>query len=174
MRKSPRLRRTPGFVLSLSLLLGGCLYGFGGGTGFPPNVKTVAVIPFDNLTPEPALTNEVNRAVRDAVQSQLGLRQAGEAQADATVKGTIQRYDPDIPIAFTGSGDSQNQSVQVNRRKLQITINVQILDQKNNKVLWERQGLTVEGDYTSAEQEGRRKAIEKLKTEIVTGAQSQW
>src|SRR5687767_1746190 len=75
MPKSRRLRRIPGFLLSLSLLTGGCIYGFGGGTGFPPNVKTVAVIPFDNLTAEPALTNEVNRAVRDAVQSQLGLRQ---------------------------------------------------------------------------------------------------
>jgi hypothetical protein len=168
------LSRTRGFVLSLSLLLGGCLYGFGGGTGFPPNIKSVAVIPFDNLTPEPTLTNEVNRAVRDAVQGRLGLRQAGEEQADAIVKGSIQRYEPDIPVAFTGSQDSQNQSVQVNRRKLQIVVNVQILDQKNNKVLWERNGLMVEGDYTSTETEGRKKAIDKLITEIVDGAQSQW
>jgi hypothetical protein len=168
------LRWTLGFVLSLDLLLGGCLYGFGGGTGFPPNIKSVAVIPFDNLTPEPTLTNEVNRAVRDAVQGRLGLRQAGEEQADAIVKGSIQRYEPDIPVAFTGSQDSQNQSVQVNRRKLQIVVNVQILDQKNNKVLWERNGLMVEGDYTSTETEGRKKAIDKLITEIVDGAQSQW
>jgi hypothetical protein len=168
------LRRTPGLVLSLSLLVGGCIYGFGGGTGFPPNIKTVAVIPFDNLTPEPTLTNEVNRAVRDAVQGRLGLRQSGEEQADAIVKGSIQRYEPDIPVAFTGSQDSQNQSVQVNRRKLQIVINVQIFDQKNNKILWERNGLMVEGDYTSTESEGRKKAIDKLITEIVDGAQSQW
>jgi lipopolysaccharide assembly LptE-like protein len=168
------LRRTLGFVLILDLLLGGCIYGFGGGTGFPPNIKTVAVIPFDNLTPEPTLTNEVNRAVREAVQGRLGLRQSGEDQADAIVKGSIQRYEPDIPVAFTGSGDQQTQSVQVNRRKLQIIINVQIFDQKNNKVLWERNGLMVEGDYTSAESDGRKKAIDKLITEIVDGAQSQW
>ena len=168
------MRRTPGLVLSLSLLVGGCIYGFGGGTGFPPNIKTVAVIPFDDLTPEPTLTNEVNRAVRDAVQGRLGLRQSGEEQADAIVKGSIQRYEPDIPVAFTGSQDSQNQSVQVNRRKLQIVINVQIFDQKNNKILWERNGLMVEGDYTSTESEGRKKAIDKLITEIVDGAQSQW
>jgi hypothetical protein len=168
------LRRTLGFVLSLNLLTGGCIYGFGGGTGFPPNIKTVAVIPFDNLTPEPTLTNEVNRAVRDAVQGRLGLRPAGEEQADAIVKGSIQRYEPDIPVAFTGSGDQQTQRVQVNRRKLQIIINVQIFDQKNNKILWERNGLMVEGDYTSTEAEGRKKAIERLITEIVDGAQSQW
>jgi hypothetical protein len=164
------LRLIPGLLLSLSLALGGC-YGFGGGTGFPPNIKTVAVLPFENLTPEPTLTSEINRAVREAVQGRLGLRQAGESQADAIVTGTIQRYEPDIPVAFAGDG---NQNVQVSRRKLQIVVNVQIIDQKNNKVLWERNGLSVEGDYTSNEREGREKAIERLKTEIVDGAQSQW
>ena len=165
------MRPIPGFLLSLSVALAGCLYGFGGGTGFPPHIKTVAVLPFDNLTPEPTLTNEINRAVRDAVQGRLGLRPAGEAQADAVVKGTIQRYEPDIPVAFAGG---ENQNVQVSRRKLQIVINVQILDQRNNRVLWERSGLSVEGDYTSNEREGREKAIDRLKTEIVDGAQSQW
>jgi hypothetical protein len=131
----------------------------------------VAVLPFENLTSEPALTNEVNRAVRDAVQGRLGLRAAGEAQADAIVKGTIQRYEPDIPIAF---GGDQQQNVQVNRRKVQIVLQVQILDQRENKVLWERNGLSVEGDYTTNESDGRRKAIERLITDIVDGAQSQW
>jgi hypothetical protein len=165
------LRPIPGFLLSLSVGLAGCLYGFGGGTGFPPHIKTVAVLPFDNLTPEPTLTNEINRAVRDAVQGRLGLRPAGEAQADAIVRGTIQRYEPDIPVAFAG-GDNQN--VQVSRRKLQIVVNVQILDQRTNRVLWERAGLSVEGDYSSNEREGREKAIDRLKSEIVDGAQSQW
>jgi len=167
------LSRIPGLLLSLSLALGlgGCLYGFGGGSGFPPGIKTVAVLPFDNLTPEPTLTNEINRAVREAVQGRLGLRPAGEAQADAIVRGTIQRYDPDIPIAFSGD---ENQRVEVSRRKVQIVINVQILDQQNNKVLWERSGLSVEGDYTNNESDGRRRAIERLITDIVDGAQSQW
>jgi hypothetical protein len=131
----------------------------------------VAVLPFENLTSEPALTNEVNRAVRDAVQGRLGLRAAGEAQADAIVKGTIQRYEPDIPVAF---GGDQQQNVQVNRRKVQIVLLVQILDQRENRVLWERNGLSVEGDYTSNESDGRRKAIERLIIDIVDGAQSQW
>jgi hypothetical protein len=165
------LRRTLGFLLSISAGALGCLYGFGGGTGFPPEIKTVAVLPFENLTPEPTLTNEINRAVREAVQGRLGLRPAGEAQADAIVTGTIQRYEPDIPIAFEGD---PNQNVQVSRRKVQISINVQIFDQKNNRVLWERNGLSVEGDYTSNEADGRKKAIERLITDIVDGAQSQW
>jgi len=132
----------------------------------------VAVLPFENLTPEPTLTQEINRAVREAVESRLGLRQAGEAQADAVVRGTIQRYEPDVPIAF---GSDQEKGVQVSRRKVQITVNVQIMDQKQNKVLWERQGLMVEGDYEpNREADGRKKALDRLITNIVDGAQSQW
>lgn len=166
--------RIRGLLPSLSAIgLAGCLYGFGGGTGFPPHIKTVAVLPFENLTSEPTLTSEINRAVREAVQGRLGLRPSGEAQADAIVTGTIQRYEPDIPIAFAGD-PNQAQNVQVNRRKVMITVDVRIFDQRNEKVLWERTGLAVEGDYTGNEQEGRRKAIEKLITDIVDGAQSQW
>jgi hypothetical protein len=131
----------------------------------------VAVLPFENLTSEPGLTNEINRAVREAVQGRLGLRPAGEAQADAIVTGTIQRYEPDIPIAFAGD---PNQNVEVNRRKVQLVVEVHITDQRNNRVLWERANLSVEGDYTSNEQDGRRKAIDRLITDIVDGAQSQW
>ena len=167
------MRRIPGLLLSLSTLaLAGCLYSFGGGTGFPPNIKTVAVLPFDNLTSEATLTNEINRAVREAVEGRLGLRPAGESQADAIVKGTIQRYEPDIPVAFTGNQQTQN--VNVSRKKVQIVVQVQIIDQQNNKILWERSGLSVEGDYTSNEADGRKKAIERLITDIVDGAQSQW
>ncbi len=166
------MRRIPGLLPSLSALtLAGCLYGFGGGTGFPPHIKTVAVLPFDNLTSEASLTSEINRAVREAVEGRLGLRAAGESQADAIVKGTIQRYDPDIPVAFTGT---QSQNVNVSRKKLQIVVQVQIIDQANNKILWEKQGLTVEGDYTNNESDGRKQAIERLITNIVDGAQSQW
>ena len=132
-----------GFLASISTLtLTGCLYGFAGG-GLPPSIKTVAVLPFDNQTPEPTLTQEISRAVREAVEQRLGLRQSAEPQADAVVRGSITRYEPDLPVAYTG-GDS---SVTVTRRQVEITVSVEIRDQKQNKALWERSGLTVRGDY---------------------------
>ena len=135
-------------------------------------MKTVAVLPFENLTPDPTLTAEINAAVREAVQNRLGLRQAGENQADALVRGTITRYEPDLPVAF--QGNEQNK-VEVTRRLVQIVVDVTIYDQKNEKVLWERKGLMLEGDYeTGKERDGRKKALEKLTTNIVDGAQSQW
>jgi hypothetical protein len=173
------LRRIPGLAPLLligSLALGGCFwkYGFTGG-GLPSAVKTVAVLPFENLTPEPILTQEITRAVREAVESRLGLRPSGEEQADAVVRGSIQRYEPDLPLTF--SGQNPNNQVEVTKRMVQITVNVRILNQKEGKVLWEQSGMTVQGDYDTTrekEAEGRKKALDKLINNIVEGAQSQW
>jgi hypothetical protein len=167
------LRLISGFLASLStLLLGGC-YGFAGG-GLPSNIKTVAVLPFDNQTPEPTLTQEINAAVREAVEGRLGLRQASERQADAVVRGTITRYEPDRPVAYTGD-DQGGGEVTVTRRLVQISVSVEIMDQATHKPLWQRSGLMVEGDYDPGQEaQGREKALDKLVTNIVEGAQSQW
>jgi hypothetical protein len=165
------LRLTSGFLITLSTLaLGGCLYGFAGG-GLPPSIKTVAVLPFDNQTPEPTLTQEISRAVREAVERRLGLRQSAEPQADAVVRGSITRYEPDVPVAY---GADEDRQVNVTRRQVQITVTVEILDQKQGKRLWERSVLA-KGDYDPGQEaEGRRKALDDLVTNIVEGAQSQW
>ena len=168
------MRLTSGLLASLSALaLGGCLYGFAGG-GLPPNIKTVAVLPFDNQTPEPTLTQEIAVAVREAVEGRLGLRQASERQADAVVRGTITRYEPDLPVAYTGE-EQNGGRVTVTRRQLQISVSVEILDQDGGKPLWQRSGLLLKGDYDPGQEaEGRRKALDELVTNIVEGAQSQW
>lgn len=164
------LRRCGAVAASLAgLALGGCLYGFAGG-GLP-NIKTVAILPFDNDTPEPALTTEVANAVHEAIEGRLGLRAAGEATADAVVRGRIARYDPDLPLAVqAGTGEAN-----VTRRQVQLTVDISIVDQRDGRTLWQHQGLTILGDYQPPQEaEGRKVALQKLVTEIVDGAQSQW
>jgi hypothetical protein len=171
-RRTPGFRPRPSALLALVLLAGGCLYGFAGG-GFPPEIRTVAVLPFDNQTPDPTLPAEINRAVREAVENRLGLRQAGENQADAVVTGAVTRYEPDLPVAFRGGGTDNR--IDVTQRLVQIVVTVRIVERRTERVLWERQGMTLEGEYaTGSESEGRRKALDKLITNIVDGAQSQW
>ena len=162
--------RRSGF-LSILLALGACLpYGFAGG-GLPSRIRTVAVIPFENLTSAPQLQQELTLALRAELKNKLGLRDAAEAHANAIVRGTIQRYETDIPIGFSGSNERQTSA----RRQLQISVDIEMIDQSTGKALWTRKGLLAEGQYEErGEANGRKQAIERIVNELVQGAQSQW
>lgn len=162
-----------GVRLGATLLLlaqSACLYSFVGG-GLPDHIDTVAVLPFDNDTPVSVIPREVLDALRPEIESRLGLRSVAETRADAIVRGRIVRYDPDIPVAYSAD---PNQQVAA-RRRLEIAVDVEILDQTTGKPLWSRRGLVTQGDYDERQEaEGRRQAIEKLVRDIIEGAQSQW
>ncbi len=131
----------------------------------------MAILPFDNDTPEPALTQEVSEAVREALEGRLGLRVASEATADAVVRGRVVRYEPGVPLAVQPGQGQLN----VTRRKVQLTVDVEIVNQREGKTLWQRQGLAVEGEYDPPQEvQGRKLALQKLVNDIVDGAQSQW
>ena len=158
-------------LVVLLLALGGCWpYGFAGG-GLPSNIRTVAVLPFENETPQADLQREIWEALRGEMKSKLGLRDAPEARADALVRGTLLRYDTGIPIALS----TNRGQVTSARRKLQIVCDIEIVDQKTGKMLWQRKGLTAEGEYDEPnEVTGRREALRRLMSDVIEGAQSQW
>lgn len=148
----------------------GIRYGFSQGA-FPSHVRTMAILPFENQTASPELQSELLERMRRQLQSKLGVRDAAEERADAIVRGKIVGYDADVPVTISAD---PRQAVSA-RRKLQITIDVEILDQTNGKILWQRKGLRAEGEYAErAEPDGRREAIDKIVNDIVQGAQSQW
>lgn len=145
-------------------------YGFAGG-GLPPHIRTVAVLPFENETADVGLQRELFDQMKREIESRLGLRAASEANADAIVRGRLVRYDVDIPIAYSADPARSNTA----RRKLQITVDVEIVDQKGGRTLWSNRSLTAEGEYSErAETAGRRQAVEKLVNDVIAGAQSQW
>jgi hypothetical protein len=145
-------------------------YRFAGG-GLPSHIKTVAVLPFDNETPATTLQRELLERMRRDVQARLGLREAAEARADAVVRGRIIRYEADIPVSYSADRAQANTA----RRRLEIVVDVEIVDQKSGKTLWSRKGLSADADYSErAELEGRRQAVEKLVNDVIAGAQSQW
>lgn len=169
MRRSG-VRKPFAIAAVAAVLLSGCVYGFAGG-GLPPTVRSIAVIPFDNQTSSAELQQEFMTRLRRELRERLGVREAGEAQANAVVRGAITRYEPDIPIGFSAD---QTQSVAA-RRKLMLTVDIEIYDQVAGRVLWSRKGMTAEGEYAErAETDGRRRAIEKLVNDVIEGAQSQW
>ncbi len=164
-------RRVAFAIAAICAGASGCIYGFAGG-GLPGHIRTVAILPFDNQTPEPTLTQEVSEAVTRAMEGRLGLRLASEESADAVLRGAITRYVPDMLLSHQPGVSGE---VTVTRRRVQITINVEIYDQREGRVLWQRSGLTVDGEYSPpAELDGRKVALDKLVNDLVDGAQSQW
>ena len=157
-------------IVVFALLGCGVRYGFAGG-GLPSNIRTMAVLPFDNQTTSPEVQRELLDVMRRELQRRLGVRNAAENRADAVVRGVISAYDVDVPVAVSANP----QQAVTARRRLQVTIDVEIVEQANGRVLFQRKGMRGEGDYDErAEPEGRRKAIDKIVNDIVEGAQSQW
>ena len=109
--------------------------------------------------------------MRRELQRRLGVRDATQERADALVHGVIQSYDADVPVGFSANP----QQAVTARRHLQITIEIEILDQSNGRVLYSNKGLRGEADYAErAEAEGRTQAIAKIVQSIVEGVQSNW
>jgi lipopolysaccharide assembly LptE-like protein len=164
------------FVLGACLVASGCFwkYGFAGG-GLPPAIRTIAVLPFDNNTPTPELQKNLLDGMRSAVGSRLGLREASEQRADAVLKGTIQRYDVDVPIGYSGGRTGGNVVATTTERRLELQIDVEIDEQSSGRVLFQRKGLVENGDYPEgAELSGRSQAVKKIVNDVIEGAQSQW
>jgi outer membrane lipopolysaccharide assembly protein LptE/RlpB len=165
MRRSVALA----FVLFATLAPTGCLYHLNGG-GLPSEIKSVAVIPFDNETASPELQRELNEALRSNLASKLGLKEAGEDKASAVVRGKIVNYDLDVATAFSANPAQATSS----RRQLKVVVHVEIFDQIHNRTLWTGD-LTELGDYPEGgEVSGRKAAIQKIVSDVIQGAQSQW
>jgi hypothetical protein len=170
MRRSGRgsLRATA----AVALLLVGCRYGYNfSGGGLPTHIRTAAVVPFDNQTPVAELQREVSDALRTGLERRLGVRSAPEGSANAIVRGAIVGYDADIPVAYSADPSQATTA----RRRLAVTVDVEIVDQSSAQVLFARRGLRAEGEYSEgAEDQGRRRAIEQIVNQVIEGAQSQW
>jgi hypothetical protein len=151
--------------------LTGCIpYGFTGG-GLPSHVRTVAIVPFENQTATPELQQELTLELRARLQDRLGLRDASEAKANALVRGTIHRYETDIPVGFSAA----NRQTTTASRMLQLVVDIEMVDQVTGKTLWQRKNLQAEGQYEErGEPVGRQQAIRRIADQLVEGAQSQW
>jgi hypothetical protein len=152
------------------LLLGGCLYGFTGG-GLPRDLRTVAVLPFENLTAVPEVQREVFEAVRRAMQDRLNLRDAPVDRADVLVTGVIREYEVDLPVGVTADPSQATTA----RRKLQLVVDYEIVNQRTGELLRDKKGASREAQYAEgAELRGRRDAIEQMVNELIDEMLSQW
>ena len=157
-------------LLVTAMATPGC-YKFGGGGGFPPDLKTVAILPFDNQTATPEVQRELNEFLRKSLHDRLNLRDAPEEKADVIVKGIIGKLEVDLPAGVSADPRQANQS----RRRLLLVLDVEITNAKTGRPLLKNAGMQSEGQYPEGrEEEGRKFAIEKIVDMIIQGVQSQW
>jgi hypothetical protein len=137
----------------------------------PPHIHTLALAPFDNQSASPDIPKELYDALHRDLQHRLGVRDAPSDRADAAVKGTITSYDADVPVGFSAN---PQQSVTA-RRRLQITLDIEIVDQSNGHVIYTNKALRQEADYNEGgEADGRHTAIQKIVQSVIEGVQSNW
>jgi hypothetical protein len=157
------------FVLTFA----GCMYSFTGG-GLPRHIRTIAVITFDNTTPQPQIESEVETRMQEELPRNLGVRLAAENAADAVIRGKITGYDE---VASSFRPTTENTAVPVVQRQIRITYEAEIYDMREDRPIWRAQSQSVQGNFQpdseSAEQ-GRSRAVQELVRQIIEGAQSQW
>jgi hypothetical protein len=171
--------KTSGSWARLSLLLvlaatSACNYGFRGGGGLPDHIRTIYIAPFENQTDKPELDPQLFRALNERLPRALGLRLAGEQNADLVVSGRIVRYDD---VASSYRPGQQQSSINVELQQVSVSLAIQLLDVRDNLVRWESTSLVGRGDYqpnNQSDEAARAKAIEQIIQQIVDGAQSQW
>jgi len=167
-----RARASEGATALATALLAAC-YSFSGGGGFPSDVNTMYIAPFENGTVQFDLESQLFRKLTETLPRALGVRAAGEQVADAIVRGRITRYD-DVAQAYQ---PGQAGTVQVLQNQVTVVVSVQIVDVKRNLILWESSGVSGRGEYRPDSQNdgvAREKALDALVQQIVDGAQSQW
>ena len=87
------------------------------------------------------------------------------------MRGTIQRYEVDIPVAYS----ADNRATTTARRMLQIVVDLELVDQVTGETLWERKGFVADATYEErGEPAARKEAIGRVVNALVEGAQSQW
>ena len=164
-----------GVCLAAVVSLMGCNYTFQAGSGLPPHVQTLAVVPFDNETDRFEVSQELHQLLIDELPRTFGVRTGGEEFAEAVIQGTIRNYQVQAESYRPEGGAST--VTQVIERQVRLSVSVQVIDRVNSLILWENAGLTAQGEYLEAagdEEAGRELALSRVVQGIIDGLQSNW
>ena len=123
-------------ALLLGLLAGACGYTVGG--KLPPNVKTIAVPMFRNLTQQPAVEDVMTSAVVTAFAN-TGIKVVPVHQADSILEGEIVEYNVQS-IAYDSGSNAQVY-------RLRVRLNLQFRDVRNNTMIWRQDGVEDRSDF---------------------------
>jgi hypothetical protein len=78
-------------VLAAVVVSAGCAYNLGPTSGVPAGSRTIAVMPFENETFEPRVTEPLTTALRAQLQQEGTFRLARHREADVVLTGVVRR-----------------------------------------------------------------------------------
>jgi hypothetical protein len=151
-------------LTTLAFAASACGYSFR--SQLPEHLKTIYIPTFNNETSEFQLTQNLTDQLTNEFLSRSRLRPGTEDTADAELKGTITGFSERAVNFESGS------EVTVFTRQVVITLDVQLVDRVENKVMWSNPNLSEFGEFTDSEgrEQGVERAVVKLAEEILSHA----
>lgn len=153
-----------------------------------PNIKTIYIEPFANkinITSElsenrkyktyfPLLEVKITRAVVDRFVFDGNLRIGKPDTADIILKGELLDYAKD-PLRYSSSDNST-----VEEYRLSLTVNISLIERRENKLLWEEKGFIgdttyfTSGSSAKSEETALSAALTDLARRIVARTIEEW
>ena len=132
------------------------------------SIKTLAVEPFENQTPEFGLADQVTEAVIDAFIADGNLKVVGNDAADAILVGSLTGYKRVV--------NQFDENDQVQSYKVQMDFSISLMNPRDQSEIW-KQAMPQEGIYDAAsetEEDGKRRAAERLVEAILNKTTKSW
>jgi hypothetical protein len=151
-------------LLVAALAAAGCGYSFR--SQLPPHLKTIYIPTLTNETSEFQLTQTLTDELTREFLNRSSLRPGTEDGSDAELRGTITGFTERATDFQSG------EQVTVFARQVVITLDVELLDRVENKVIWSNPNLSEFGEFTESEgrDTGVQRAVVKLAEEILSHA----
>ncbi len=126
--------------LLLALVAAGCGYTFSSADTLPPAAHTIYVAHFRNATNVTGIQDVFTRYMKDEIARHDRLRLVDDpAQADLELSGVISGGEP-FPAAMNAVGEPTIYNYNV-------AVNANLVDKKNNKIIWSGQNITSQQQY---------------------------
>jgi outer membrane lipopolysaccharide assembly protein LptE/RlpB len=156
-----------GILLVLTITSGGCgVYSFSGAGKAP--FSSIAVVQFENKTPEYQLADRLTDAVVDAFIRDNTVPVKDMSRAEAVLNGSVNGYRRD-PYTY-------DQADVVKEYVVKVTIHVKVVKNGSEDVYWE-EDFFAQGIYdanTETEDDGQTRAIDLLTSTILDRTTKSW
>jgi hypothetical protein len=153
------------------IICAGCgVYTFKGST-LPNHLKTVDIPLFINESLQPGVAEDITEELQKNIQDN-NILETVPSDGDATLNGKVLSY-KNHPYTY---GSESTREVNVTSYSVTISIEVEFLDNRKDKVLY-KGIITQDGVYdfnTETEEDGKKRALKKITDQIIQNSVQSW